>query len=382
MYWVTFSKIKTYQRRRKMKKKTLLAVMISAAMVLTACGGSGQETTAEAPAEASSEAEETAAAETEAAPETPAAEPRVLTFASQSVGSGTYARVAGYCEVINKYLPEGWSVEISPISSGAQASVLLVETGQCDIGSGVNVTNALLMDGAYDEVETLENVGVVWAGDDVSYTCVIFSEEFQKKTGYTTLEELIESKTPFSLATKAPGSSGIQTATDLLSCLGSSFEDITANGGETYHIDPNQMCDMLKEGKADVIIDSPSLGQAALTELSLTTPLYFAQLEDSTLEKMAELGYPSKVMPGGSWTGQDEDMNTAVNCDSIVAHKDVPDEVTYAIAKAICEHTDEVVALVPSAAQFDPQKACDPLFAGAPLHPGAEKYYKEAGYLK
>lgn len=360
-----------------MKKRSLVALMLSMTMLLTACGSAAEEKPAE-----TAPAQEETAAEAPAETEDPAMEPRVLTFASQSVGSGTYARVAGYCEVINKYLPEGWSVEISPISTGAKASVLLVESGQCDIGSGVNVTNALLMDGSYEEVQTLENCGVVWAGDDVSYTCVIFSEEFQKKTGFTTLEELIESKTPFSLATKAPGSSGIQTATDLLSCLGSSFEDIVANGGETYHIDPNQMCDMLKEGKADVIIDSPSLGQAALTELSLTTPLFFAQLEDSTLEGMAALGYPSKIMPAGSWTGQEGDMKTAVNCDSIVAHKNVPDEVTYAIAKAVCEHTDELVALVPSAAQFAPEKACDPLFAGAPLHPGAEKYYREVGYLK
>lgn len=365
-----------------MKKRFLLTLIMSVMLLLTACGSSGSSSTSAEVKEPVTKALVEGREETEAGTAVSAMEPKVLTFASQSVGSGTYARVAGYCEIINKYLPEGWGVEISPISSGAQASVLLVENGTCDIGSGVNVTNMLLMEGKYEEADTLNNARVVWAGDDVSYTCVIFSEQFQKETGFTTIEELIESKKPFNLATKAPGSSGIQTATDLLSCLGSSFEDIVANGGETFHIDPNQMCDMLKEGKADVIIDSPSLGQAALTELSLTTPLYFAQLKDETLDAMAGLGYPSKVMPAGSWKGQDVDFTTAVNCDSIVAHKDIPEEVAYAIAMAVCEHKDELVALVPSAAQFEPEKACDPLFAGAPLHPGAEKYYKEAGYLK
>lgn len=363
-----------------MKKKSLLALALSMTLLLTACGSSEVSQT---PAETKEPEKEQTAAETPAEEEkTSSMEPRVLTFASQSVGSGTYARVAGYCEVINKYLPEGWSIEISPISSGATASVLLVESGQCDVGSGVNVTNRLLIEGGSPEVETLENVGVLWAGTDISYTTIIFSEEFQKKTGYTTLEELIESKTPFNLATKAPGSSGIQAASDVLSCMGSSFDDIVANGGQTFHIDPNQMCDMLKEGKADVIIDCPSLGQAALTELTLTTKVFFPQLEQSTLDGMAALGYPSAPMPAGSWTGQEADMTTAVNCDSVVCSKDIPDEVAYAITEAICGHKDEVVALCPTAEQFEPENSCDPLFTGAPLHPGAEKYYKEAGYLK
>lgn len=308
-------------------------------------------------------------------------EPKVLSFASQSVGSGTYARVAAFCEVINDHLPEGWSVEINPISSGAQASAMLVENGTCDLGSGVNVTNQMLIDGAYEEVETLNNTVAIWGGTDFSYLSIFWSPEFQKRTGFTTMEELIESGTPFTLVTKAPGSSGIQAAQDLLACLGTSFEEVKANGGETYHVDPNQMCDMFKEGKVDMIIDCPSLGQAALTEMLLTTDVYMPQLEEETLTAMEGYGYPQKEMPAGSWTGQENDMITSVNCDSIVVRKEVPDDVVYAICEAICDYKDELVAIYPAFESFDPETAGDPLIVGAPLHPGAEKFYTEKGWL-
>lgn len=360
-----------------MKKMSLAALLLAIVMLMSSCGGTGANPSAPADTTPGN-----TAPVDPAQPDTPAMEPKTLTFATQSVGSGSYVRVAAYCEVINKYLPEGWSVETSPISSGAQASTMLVEQGTCDIGSGVNITNKLLVEGKFEGVDTLHNTLAVWGGTDFSYLTIIFSDSFQKKTGYTTLEELIASGTPFNVSTKAPGSSGMQAAEDLLACLGSSFEDIEKLGGTCYHIDPTQMCDLLKEGKADVIIDCPSLGQPAIAELAMTSTLYFPALSDETLAKMEERGYPTMVMPANSWTGQTEDTKTATNCDSIVVRADLPNEIAYAIAKAVCEGRDEIVELVPTCAPFDPTIAGTDLINGLKLHPGAEQYYKEVGYLK
>ena len=363
---------------KRLKKQIGLALILT--MMVTVFAGCGNNPGGTPSTNAPASAPSTSAPANE--PDAPSAmEPRVLTFASQSVGSGTYARVAAFCEVINKHLPEGWSVEISPISSGAQASAMLVENGTCDIGSGVNVTNQMLIDGAYEDVETLNNTLAVWGGTDFSYLSIFWSPEFQARTGFTTMEELIASGTSFSLATKAPGSSGIQAAQDLLACMGTSFEEVKTNGGQTYHVDPNQMCDMFKEGKVDMIIDCPSLGQAALTELLLTTKVYMPQLEEATLSAMEGYGYPRKDLPAGSWTGQENDMVTSVNCDSIVVRKDLPDDVVYAITQAICDYKDELVAIYPAFETFEAESAGDPLILGAPLHPGAERFYNEKGWL-
>lgn len=45
-------------------------------------------------------------------------QPRVLTLASQSVDSTAYARCSALASVMNNYLPDGWSVEVSPVSTG------------------------------------------------------------------------------------------------------------------------------------------------------------------------------------------------------------------------------------------------------------------------
>lgn len=309
-------------------------------------------------------------------------EPKTLTFATQSVGGGSYVRAAAFCEVVNEYMPEGWSIELSPIGSGAVACTLLVEQGTCDVGSGMNFTNKLLAAGEYEGAEAMVDTLAICGGTDYAYMTVIFSEDFQKRTGYTTLEEVVASGQAFNVSTKAPGSSGMQAAETLLSCMDTSFEAIEALGGSCYHVDPTQMCDLLKEGQVDVLIDCAALSQPALSELTMTTSVYFAELTDETLAKLeAEHGYPTITLPAGSWNGQAQDLKTGSSCEVIVVRSNVPDEVVYAITKGMCEGKDKLVELIPTCANFDPATAGDERITGLKLHPGAEQYYKEAGYL-
>lgn len=316
--------------------------------------------------------------------EQPEMEPKTLIFATQSVGTTSYVRVAAMADIIAPHMPEGWGIEAQPISAGGLASALMVECGETDIATSMNVSCKMLCDGGYADqgVADLENTRAIWGGTDYCYFLIMFTQKFQEKTGATTLEELFENKIPFRMVTKAIGSSGETGARELLEAMGYTYEDVEAMGGEAYHVDPNAMADMLKEDKADVFVDILSLGQPATTELTLTKDMFYVQLSDDTLTKIADYGYPGRVMPAGSWNGQDVDINTAVSCDSIVVRKDVPDDVVYAIAKAICEGKDELAKLVPSTASFDPSEACQPLVVGVALHPGAEQYYKDCGYLK
>ena len=50
------------------------------------------------------------------------------------------------------------------------------------------------------------------------------------------------------------------------------------------------------------------------------------------------------------------------------------------MVKAICEKRDDIVIASPYWSTFTPEKAAEGL--ALPLHPGAEKYYREMGYIK
>ncbi len=312
--------------------------------------------------------------------------PRKLKFASQSVGSTAYARTSAMAKVMNEHLPKGWSVEIAPISTGGVAGTLLTEKGAVDLAEGINVPNNLLRTGKYLQngkpFPAPQRAKSILAGTDYAYFLIMFTEDFHKKSGCDTIEEVVAKKIPFNLVTKAPGSAGELGAVQLLESIGVTYDDIKKWGGNVYRIAPGQMADMLRENKADVSIDIVGLGQPAMSELTMTTTMYFPQLADSTLEKLATYGYAPKVMPSTSWNGQGRDLRTMVNSSAYVCDKDLPDEVVYAMVKAICENKDELVKLVPVMEQYDPSLSAEPALNGLELHPGAVKYYKEVGLIK
>ena len=66
---------------------------------------------------------------------------------------------------------------------------------------------------------------------------------------------------------------------------------------------------------------------------------------------------------------------------TFVTSADVPEEVVYQVVRAVFENIDTFRGLHPAFANLDPaQMANDGL--SAPLHPGAERYYREAGLIE
>ncbi len=91
--------------------------------------------------------------------------------------------------------------------------------------------------------------------------------------------------------------------------------------------------------------------------------------------------YRTATIPGGMYRGNDSDTMTFGVGATFVTSATVPDEVVYQVVKAVFEDLDQFRGLHPAFANLDPaEMANDGL--SAPLHAGAEKYFREAGLLK
>lgn len=64
----------------------------------------------------------------------------------------------------------------------------------------------------------------------------------------------------------------------------------------------------------------------------------------------------------------------------MTANAKVSADVVYRVVKILAENPDRVRKIHDSVKEFDPTTAWKDL--GAPLHPGAEKYYREKGWIK
>lgn len=91
--------------------------------------------------------------------------------------------------------------------------------------------------------------------------------------------------------------------------------------------------------------------------------------------------YAKSTVPGGMYRGTDSDVNSFGVAATLVSSTNVSDDAVYALVKAVFENFHVFTRLHPSFANL---KKEDMIKAGIsiPLHPGAEKYYKEVGLIK
>ena len=90
--------------------------------------------------------------------------------------------------------------------------------------------------------------------------------------------------------------------------------------------------------------------------------------------------YAKAVIPAGTYTGQTSDATTFGVKATVVTSADVSEELVYLVTKAVFENFDSFRNQHPA---FGPLEKKNMISDGlsAPLHPGAIKYYKEAGLM-
>ncbi len=148
-------------------------------------------------------------------------------------------------------------------------------------------------------------------------------------------------------------------------------------------INSGQYTDAMKNGSIDA--GSLLVGYPAPSPQELCTARVGLRLlsvpADAVKAVTGALPFLSPVtIPAGAYPCVKEDITTVANTVLLIAHKDVPDDVVYGVVKRILEK-QELADVHVSGKEWRPETALDGR-AGLPLHPGAERYFREKGLLK
>jgi TRAP transporter TAXI family solute receptor len=305
-----------------------------------------------------------------------------LTFATQNVGTTAYVYASTITNLLTSAFPEGSVIDVTTTSPGGVGAPVVLNNGQCDIIIGNSAPSKWAVETGILGNPPTEKVRGVAGGLDFAFVNVMFTQEFVDKTGITTVEELVAKKYPVRIAIKSPGAFGELACAKVLEVLGASYDDVKAWGGSVTQTGTDAIVSLLKDGKADLTIDHLAPGQSATTELCMTTKMYFPQLSDETLEKLKKEGFDDANVEPNTWKGQEKALKSVGSPQVILVSADLDDETVYTITKAICEGTETLYNASAALKAFDPKTAWEPNKLGAPIHPGAAKYYKEKGYMK
>ncbi len=90
--------------------------------------------------------------------------------------------------------------------------------------------------------------------------------------------------------------------------------------------------------------------------------------------------YVGTVIPGGMYAGNPDDVLTIGTQAVLVTSSDQPDELAYAVVKAVFENFADFRRLHPALSTLKVRDMV-PSEAILPIHPGALRYYREAGLI-
>jgi TRAP transporter TAXI family solute receptor len=303
-----------------------------------------------------------------------------LRFATAGPGSAWHDYSTGIADLLKEKLPAGSSIETKG-APGAIATIKMVQGGKAEIGFGFAHTAASACSGTGIFKEKQGNLRALVGGLDAYY----FATFVTKRSGVTGWEEIAEAKNKFWLLTLKAGSMGEQGVRQVLALLGSSKEAVVDKGGfveaTARSATPRQIKDGLAEGWASVV----PRGHPMANQMASLVDMAVLPLPDNVISGMvAKHGWVETVMPANTYKGQTQAVRTVKSATNLLASPSLPDEVAYIITKAIVESAGAALAKVHVAlSDFNPSQATDTvLHGGCPLHPGAARYYKEAGILK
>lgn len=119
---------------------------------------------------------------------------------------------------------------------------------------------------------------------------------------------------------------------------------------------------------------------SAATQITATHDIKFIHLEEEHLNNLLEeYPYYTRIVVPKEVYGLEKDAVAIGVSNILIARNDLDEELVYNVTKAICEHLEEAAETYSTASQIDLSRAQE---MTVPFHPGAERYLKEAGYLK
>lgn len=309
--------------------------------------------------------------------------PTTLTWVAGGVGGGWYVQAGGIASMITKKEPK---LTIKVVPGGGVVNPVRVSRGKDDLGWGITFVDKMAVKGlapvykrANPDVRGLGGVFGVYHVHPVAAA----------DKGLTTFQELadmVKAGKSINVAAPMKGTSDLPLFEAILDYYGISLKAIKDAGGKVIHAVYADMVNLYKDRHVDYVFTHLALPGAAITEMSISRDTSILSVSDDCVDFMNDsLGTLSRqsglaTIPAGTYKGVDKDVTAVVSAGELLINKDVPEEVAYTIIKLISENIEDLQKENPANKHFVPEQGW--ANGAVELHPGAVRFYKEAGYMK
>jgi TRAP transporter TAXI family solute receptor len=303
-----------------------------------------------------------------------AADQITLTWSAGGAGGGWYGMAGGIATVVNQASPD---IVIKVIPGGGVQNPALVANKSAEIGWGLPFMNAAAYKGIAPFEKPLTELRALAGGLSMNFFHLYVGSELPIDDMDT-----LFAQPKFRMALSQAGSSEAWVFEQILAAYDTNFKAKSDKGFHfargNYAFQANQF----KDKNVDAVFTFLALPGAAVTEASVGRDLKLVHFSDKALNYLDQFGIVPGEIPAGTYpkAANTAPVRTAKSGSVITVHKDMPEDLAYRMTKIFNENLDKVHLIHASLATYEVKDG--PTGCGVPLHPGAERYYREAGVLK
>lgn len=174
----------------------------------------------------------------------------------------------------------------------------------------------------------------------------------------------------------APKSGTELNARDIFRGAGMTYKDF----GKVEYLPFGESVELMKNRQLDATLISAGLGVAAVRDLATAVKIVIVPIPADVVAKIGEAAYQSGTIPAKTYENQNDAVASVAVQNFLITHEGVSNDTVYAMTKSMFDNLDQMVAAHAAAKAISKENAAKG--SPVPLHPGAEKYYREAGLLK
>lgn len=294
-----------------------------------------------------------------------------LTVASGIIGGGWYSSMAGIFEIIHANVPD---VKARMVPGGGMTNQPRVGTHEVDMAWGITPFVAAALKGDKPFPAAFKDLRCIMKPND------LFALQFivLADSPIESIDGIFTKKYPLKLAVVPEGISDAYAFGKLLDFYGVNIKQVESWGGKIMRAGYPDQIELMKDKHVEAVFENTYIPANPVMQIQPFRKLKFLSFEDKHVPYFKELGFVRHMIPAGSYENQPNPVMTFASGSVMIVNANVPDEVVYQITKVLVEKADEI-RKIPTLKHWDPARGIKDL--PAPLHPGAEKYLKEAGLL-
>lgn len=298
---------------------------------------------------------------------------QTITITCGAVGGSWYPIGAALAELINK---EFDGSPASAVPGGGTANPKVVSQGNADIGLSYSTTLASAEAGTDPYNSPMRNLRSVALLYDMAWHVIA-----KKSAEFDSFKDIEKKKIGIKWVPNKKGTGDEYIAQKVIHEVGFTYDDVRKWGGQVQFVSMGEAVSLFRDGHINLYSSHTLPPQPTFMELATTFDCKFISLEEDLRDAMVKKYSMKKVViPAGSYEKQDYEVKTVGMPCVVFARDNVPEKVVYLLTKKLVEEQQYLISVHSLFKEFNPKTAWD--HTGIQLHPGAERYYREAKLMK